>query len=125
MRRFDCPNCRNSLRWRLLPHVPQANGQLAFACVHCGAVLGYGESSSPAARFFLGTRLRSVLTYVGGLVLFSAVQAAAGSAVVLGILVVLAACLAAVHLLSSSPAYRVIGTGRSGEPSGVDPSVEA
>jgi predicted RNA-binding Zn-ribbon protein involved in translation (DUF1610 family) len=65
MKRFDCPSCGKSLRFRLLRHVARADGQLAFSCVHCGAVLAYSESHIPLGSLLLGTRLRRLVTFVG------------------------------------------------------------
>jgi hypothetical protein len=119
MRKFDCPSCTKSLRWRVLPHVPQSNGQLAFSCVHCGAVLAYVERQSWSARFLLGTKLRRLLTFISGVALLSAVTHFAGRAASLGILAGLAAYVAGTYFLSGQPAYKVLNDRRSNGTNGL------
>jgi hypothetical protein len=109
MSRFDCPQCNRSLRFRLLPHVPRDDGRFAFSCIHCGAVLEYTEDHLPLAEPFLRTRLRSVGTLIGGLVLFSGIALYAGRAVSTAAVGLLAAVLLGAYLFSKKPVYRVIG----------------
>jgi hypothetical protein len=108
MSRFDCPNCRRSLRWRLLPHVPQSNGLLAFSCIHCGAVLSYSEHELPVGGWFWKTRVRSVVTFIAGAALFSGIASVMGSAISLGLLALVAVILFAGYSVSSKPAYKLL-----------------
>lgn len=108
MSRFDCPNCAKSLRWRLLPHVPQSNGLLAFSCIHCGAVLRYSEHELPIGGWFLETRVRSVVTFIVGTALFSIVASTMGRAISLGLVALVAVVLFAGYFLSSRPAYELL-----------------
>jgi hypothetical protein len=107
MSRFDCPNCTRSLRWRLLPHVPQSDGLLAFSCIHCGAVLRYSEHELPVGGWFWETRVRSVVTILVGAVLFSGIASAMGSAISLALVALVAVVLFAGYSLSSKPAYKL------------------
>jgi predicted RNA-binding Zn-ribbon protein involved in translation (DUF1610 family) len=106
MKRFDCPNCGKSLRWRRLPHVPQRNGLLAFSCIHCGAVLRYSEHQFPVGGWFWKTRVRSVVTFLVGGVLFSAVASTMGRVISLALVAFVAIVLWAGYWLSSKPLYK-------------------
>ena len=108
MSRFDCPNCKRSLRWRLLPHMPQSNGLFAFSCIHCGAVLRYSEHELPVGGWFWETRVRSVVTFIVGAALFSGVASAMGSAISLALVALVAVVLFAGYSLSSKPAYKLL-----------------
>ncbi len=119
MSRFDCPNCAKSLRWRLLPPVPQSNGLLAFSCIHCGAVLRYSEHELPVGGWFWETRVRSVVTFIVGAALFSGVASAMGRAISLALVALIAVVLFAGYSLSSKPAYKLLnedGSNRSQRP---------
>ena len=118
MKRFDCPSCGRSLRFRLLPHVPESNRELGFSCLHCGAVLAYNEG--PLGNLFLGTRLRSLFTILGGMALSSGISLAAGKGAAWATLAVLCAVLIAAHFLSPRPAYKILSLGRSSN-SGAEP----
>lgn len=108
MKRFDCPKCANSLRFRLLPHVPGgAEGEIEFACIHCRAVLTYNKG--PLDALLWGAPWRSIATTFAGWALLSAVSLAAGLAATLGIVAALILALTAAHLLSARPAYKVAG----------------
>ena len=112
MKRFDCPSCEKSLRFRLLPHVPGgANGDIAFACVHCRAVLTYNKG--PLDNLLWGTRWRCLGTTFAGWALLSAILLAEGLAATLGIVAALAVALTTAHLLSARPAYKVAGGAKS------------
>ena len=106
MKRFDCPGCGGSLRFRLLQHVPQSSGQIAFSCIHCQAILTYNESPLDAALW--GTRWRRMLTLIGGMVLFSGIAVVAGRWVSLSAVGAVGLGLAAAHFLSPRPAYKVL-----------------
>jgi hypothetical protein len=108
MSRFDCPSCAKSLRWRLLRHVPQSDGQLAFSCAHCAAVLAYSGDELPLGRLFWGTRVRSLFTFVGGIALFSAIDLAAGHAAALAAIGMVAVLLFAGYSFSPRPAYKLL-----------------
>lgn len=108
MSRFDCPDCSKSLRWRLLPHVPQGNGAFAFRCIHCGALLRYSEHELPIGAWFWKTRVRAVVTFLLGAVLLSGVASLFGRAVAIGLVALVGIVLLAGHLLSSQPAYRLL-----------------
>ncbi len=108
MGRFDCPSCSKSLRWRLLPHVPQSNGLLAFSCIHCGAVLRYSKNELPVGGWFWETRVRSVVTLAVGIALFSVVASAMGRAISLALVASVAVVLFAGYALSSKPAYKLL-----------------
>jgi hypothetical protein len=96
------------LRFRLLPHVPGGrDGELAFSCIHCRAVLGYNKG--PLDVLLWGTRLRSIVTTLALWGLLSAISLAVGVAATLGIVAVLAIALIALHTVSSRPAYKVVG----------------
>jgi len=109
--RFDCPSCRGSLRGRVLPHVPRENGELAFSCIHCNAILGYAEGPITWLNILLATRTRRVVTFFAGAVILSMIGIAAGKAVSLGIVAAIAIGLAAAHFLSRQPAYKVLENG--------------
>lgn len=116
MSRFDCPNCTRSLRWRLLPHVPQGNGLLAFSCIHCGVVLRYSEHKLLVGGWFWETRVRSVVTFIVGAALFSGIASTMGSAVSLALVALVALVLFAGYSLSSKPVYTLMnedGSNRS------------
>ena len=113
MSRFDCPECARSLRWRLLPHVPQGNGLLAFSCIHCGAVLRHSEHELPVGGWFWETRVRSVVTFICGTALFSGIALLMGAAASLALLALVGAVLFAGYSLSSKPAYRLLNEDRS------------
>ena len=96
------------MRFRLLPQVPGGrNGELAFSCIHCRAVLGYNKG--PLDALLWGTRLRSVATTLALWGLLSAVSLAVGIAATLGIVAALAVVLIVLHTLSARPAYKVVG----------------
>lgn len=119
MSRFNCPKCAKSLRWRLLPHVPQSNGPLAFSCIHCGAVLRYSGQELPVGGWFWKTRLRSAVTFIVGAALFSGVASVMGSAISLALVALVAIVLFADYSLSSKPAYKLLsedGSDRSQRP---------
>lgn len=107
MSRFDCPSCGQSLRFRLLRHVPQASGRFTFACAHCGRLLSYTDNVWILQVLF-GTPLRRVVTFVAGLVAFSLVAERAGQFWRFLSIAVVAAILAGAYLLSSKPAYEVV-----------------
>jgi hypothetical protein len=107
MKRFDCPSCGKSLRFRLLPHVPGRHAsELTFSCIHCRAVLGYNKG--PVDALLWGTRLRSVLTLLATWTLLSVVSMGVGIRATLGLVAVLAAALIAVHGFSARPAYKLV-----------------
>jgi len=108
MSRFDCPSCNRSLRFRILPHVPRNDGQLAFSCVHCGTVLGQAKVHTPLGNLLIGTRLRSLLTYVASFTLLSIIANTFGRTVPIAVLTVAAVIMLAVHLLSPRPAYTTL-----------------
>lgn len=110
MSRFDCPSCSRSLRWRLLRHVPQGDTTFAFAfaCPHCGTVLTYSGDELPFGRFFWGTRVRSLVTFIGGIALFSGIDRAAGRTTMFAAIAVVAVLLFAGYAFSSRPAYKVL-----------------
>jgi hypothetical protein len=108
VKRFDCPSCAKSLRFRLLPQVPGGrNGELAFSCIHCRAVLGYNKG--PLDVLLWGTRLRSLATMLAGWALLSAFSLAVGLVATFGVVAALAVALIAHHTLSARPAYKVVG----------------
>jgi len=108
VKRFDCPNCGKSLRFRLLPRVPGgANGEIAFACIYCRAVLIYNKG--PLDAVLWGTLWRSMATTFAGWALLSAISLAAGLAATLGIVAALVVALTARHVYSARPAYKVAG----------------
>lgn len=110
MKRFNCPSCGRSLWLRLLRFDSLANGQFRFTCSYCGTVLTYSATQplidSPHRRL-TGARLRAVLVFLGGLVLFSAISAYMGRAWALATLAVIALILAGRHLFASAPAYKI------------------
>jgi hypothetical protein len=113
MKRFDCPACGKSLRFRLLPHVPAAGGeQIAFSCIHCNAVLTYSEAHVPLGRVLWGSRRRSVITFLGGLVLLYALEMLVGRALTMWALGIAVAAFVLAYLFSPAPAYRVAGETR-------------
>lgn len=114
MNRFDCPNCKRSLRWRLLPYVPQSSGLPAFSCIHCGAVLTYSKHVLPIGGWFWETKVRSVVTVVVGTVLFSGLASAMGKAISLALVALVAVVLFAGYALSSKPAYKLLDEEGSG-----------
>jgi hypothetical protein len=108
MKRFDCPGCGKSLRFRLLPHVPGAHeGEPTFSCIHCRTVLGYNKG--PVDALLWGNRLRSLVTLLATWTLLYLVSAGVGFRATLGLIAVLAVALIAVHGFSARPAYRLVG----------------
>ena len=108
MKRFDCPGCGKSLRFRLLPQVAGGHeGELTFFCIHCRAVLGYNKG--PVDILLWGTPLRSLATLLGTWTLLSLAFAGVGFRATLGLIGVLAAALIAVHGFSARPAYKLVG----------------
>lgn len=103
-----CPNCGASLRGRVLANVPRADGQIGFRCPHCDAVIGYAEGGNPIIDRLWGTRARSLLTFVGGLVATSLVGARFGRTAALGVVGAVAAAVVAAAWFSPNPRYRVL-----------------
>lgn len=107
MRRFDCPGCGKSLKFRLLPRVPGGHyGNLAFSCIHCRAVLAYNKG--PLDVLLWGTPLRSVATLCGTWALLILVSTGLGFRATLGASAALAVALIAVHGFSGRPAYKLV-----------------
>jgi len=101
----------------MLPHVPRSDGQLAFSCVHCGTVLGHSKVHTPLGNLLIGTRLRSLLTYVASFALLSITAHTFGRAISLAVLTVAVVIMLAAHLLSPHPAYTALSPERQpGEP---------
>jgi hypothetical protein len=88
------------LRFRLLPHVPR---HLTFSCTYCRTVLTYSDANVPLGALLWGTKLRSLCTFLGGMLLFSGISLAAGHVVALAAIAILSVVLSATHLLSPSP----------------------
>ena len=108
MKRFDCPGCGKSLRFRLLPRVPGGHGgELTFSCIHCRSVLAYDKG--PLDALLWGTRLRSLVTLLTTWALLSAVAMGVGIRATLGLIAVLAVALIALHGFSARPAYKLVG----------------
>jgi hypothetical protein len=117
MHRFDCPKCNKSLRFRVLRHVPRSDGQLAFSCAYCDAILGYSKEHTALGNMLWGTRLRAALTYIALLILLSITAITFGHTVSLAVLAAVVVAMLAARLLSRHPAYRTLGSeGRPGEP---------
>lgn len=108
MKRFSCPSCGRSLRFRLLPHVPRRDGKFAFSCSHCGAVLTYSDAHIPLGTSLWDTKLRSLATFLGGIVLVSAIRLAGGRVAALVSLAIVVVIFGAAYMLSPKPAYEVI-----------------
>jgi hypothetical protein len=103
------------LGFRLLPHVPRLDRQFAFSCTHCGAVLTYSDAHIPLGTPLWGTKLRSLLTFLGGIVLLSAIHLAGGRVAALAALAIACVILGAAHLLSPNPAYKVVNGEHPGD----------
>jgi len=115
MKRFHCPACGKSLRFRLLPHVRTAGAeQIAFSCIHCNAVLTYSKAHIPLGSVLWGTRWRSVITFVGGIVLLYAIETAIGRTLTMVLLGIAVAAFGLVYLFSPKPAYEVLSRAGSG-----------
>ena len=108
MKRFACPNCGKSLRFRLLPHVPRRGGEFAFACTHCASVLTYDDAHIPLGTALWGTKLRSIFTLLGGMVILSAIELIGGRVAALATIAMFAMIYAAIYFLSSKPAYKAL-----------------
>lgn len=108
MKRFDCPSCARPLGFRLLPHVPRPDGQIWFSCTHCGAVLTYSDAHIPLGKSLWGTRLRSLSTFLGGVVLLWGIELAVGRVAALTALLVVFVIYCTVFFLSPKPAYEVV-----------------
>ena len=110
MKRFNCPSCGQSLWLRLLPFVHLAAGQFRFSCNHCGTVLTYNTPQplieGPHERL-KGARLRAIIIFLLGIVLFSVIRAFLGRVFALATLAVVTLVLIAFYLLSLTPAYKI------------------
>ena len=115
MKRFNCPNCGRSLFFRLLPHVPRRDGQFAFSCTHCGAVLTYTDAHVPLGTPLWGTKLRSLATFLVGMVLLWGIARLGGRVAALTVLAVAVAIYVAAYLFSPAPAYDVVNRGHPGD----------
>ena len=103
------------MRFRLLPHVPRRDAQFTFSCVHCGAVLTYSDAHIPLGTILWGTKLRSLFTFLGGIVLLSAIHLAGGRVAALSALATTVVILGAAYLLSPQPAYEVVNREQTGD----------
>ncbi|MEO8332945.1 MAG: hypothetical protein ABI479_10980, partial [Gallionella sp.] len=64
------------MRFRLLAHVPQSNGEAAFSCLHCGAVLTCNET--PLGKLFWATKWRRIFTLLAGMAILSGISLGGG-----------------------------------------------
>jgi len=110
MKRFNCPSCSRSLWLRLLRFDSLTSGQFRFSCSYCGTVLTYNAPQplieNPHQRL-TGARLRAVVVFLAGVVLFSVITAVLGRAFALATLAVIALVLIGCHLFASAPAYKI------------------
>lgn len=115
MTRFDCPNCGKSLRFRLLPHVPRRDAKFAFSCTHCGVALTYSDAHVPLGALLWGTKLRCLLTFLGGIALLSGIELAGGRVAALAALAIVIVIFGVAYLLSPRPAYELVNRKQPGD----------
>ena len=110
MKRFNCPSCGRSLWLRLLPFVQLSAGQFRFSCSYCGTVLTYNTPQplieGPQEKL-RGARLRAIIIFLAGIVLFSVIRAVLGRVFALAALAVVTLVLIAFYLFSPAPAYKI------------------
>jgi len=83
--------------------------------MHCGAVLAYSDAHVPAGTPLWGTKLRSLLTFLGGIVLLWGIERVGGRVAALVALAIVAVIFGAAYLLSPKPAYKVLNREHSGD----------
>ena len=76
--------------------------------MHCGAVLTYSDAHIPPGTPLWGTKLRSLFTFLGGIVLLSGIGLAGGRVAALAALAIVVVIFGAVYFLSPKPAYEVV-----------------
>jgi hypothetical protein len=81
---------------------------MAFSCIHCRAVLGYSRDHVPCIDPFFRTRLRTVATIIGGMVLQSGISWIIGRPAALGVLAAAVGSLTGAYFFSKKPAYEVL-----------------
>jgi divalent metal cation (Fe/Co/Zn/Cd) transporter len=71
-------------------------------------VLTYSDAHIPLGAPLWGTKLRSLFTFLGGIVLLSAIELAGGRIAALAALAIAVVIFSSVYLLSPKPAYEVV-----------------
>ena len=102
------PKLRKVATFPLAPPCPAPRGEFAFTCTHCASVLTYDDAHVPLGTALWGTKLRSIFTFLGGMVILSAIELIGGRVAALATIAILGMIYGAIYLLSSKPAYKVL-----------------